>query len=90
MKKWREFLGGGNGDGFFLQKGKHPHRAERVRSRAGKEQSRKSRAGKEQSRKSRSEEQSRAAHEKSSKAPHRYIYFPLEIISIVRCCPIQI
>jgi len=27
LKKWREFSEGGNGDGFFLQKGKHPYQA---------------------------------------------------------------
>ena len=35
LKKWREFLGGGMKATFFLQKGKHPRRAERP-SRAGR------------------------------------------------------
>ena len=39
---------------------------------------------------SRRPEQSRAAHDKNQKDPHRYIYFPLETISIVRYRPNQI
>ena len=43
LKKWREFSEGGNGYGFFLQKGKHPHRAEqsRIKSRAERTEGRK-------------------------------------------------
>ena len=88
-EKWREFLEGGMKAGFFLQKGKHPieqaeQRAERSRSmtkqsRAGPSRSRKQEAG------SRKE-----AHDKNSKDPHRHIYFPLEIISIVRYRPLEI
>ena len=35
LKKWREFLEGGNDIWVFLQKGKHPtHRAEQIAGRA--------------------------------------------------------
>ena len=38
LKKWREFSGGGNGDGFFLQKGKHPPIEQSRAERSGRKQ----------------------------------------------------
>ena len=105
LKKWREFSEGGNGGDFFLQKGNHPIEQEAGRagpteggpeqpeggpdrpSRAGRADrpSRAGRAGRPEQ-----EERITKAGSRNQEAPLRYIYFPLEIISIVRYCPIKI
>ena len=38
LKKWREFLGGGNDIWVFLKKGKLPHRAEQEEQSRRKEE----------------------------------------------------
>ena len=84
MKKWREFLDGGNGIWVFSKKGKHPPPAKgRKECRPEGEP-----AGRNAILKEGSDHE--WAHDKNSKSPNRHIYFPLEIISIVRHRPIEI
>ena len=85
MEKWREFSGGGNDIWVFLKKGKHhppTHRAEQEEpSRAEQE------AGHQAWQKAGGR---RSRRQQVRDGADRYIYFPLEIISIVRYRPYQI
>ena len=76
MKKWRDFLEGGNDIRVFLQKGKPPPTIE-------PEQEQEQEQVQEQEQEPEQEQQVR-------KCADRYIYFPLEIISIERFRPYQI
>ena len=93
LKKWREFLGGGNDIWVFLKNGKHPIEQSGRAQQEVRQEVRPSAAGpgagpggRTGSRAGRQDREQGAEQE----VPHRYIYFPLEIISIVRYRPYQI